>query len=214
VIRLALRMAAAVGGRLLPPAPQLELRLDPAAWQRRPPVPVGATVAALGEAELPELLSLLHRAGFDQFTERELRDALHQCLPGGCFGVRDSATGSLVATMMARHVADDAHPFGGRIDWLATDPSFTGRGLGLAAAAAATQRLVDAGYRMIWVTTDDHRPGAVRIFLKLGFAPVRGAAAMNARWDVVLARLDAQSARRDSNATRDAVRGDAETARP
>lgn len=186
MIRLARRALGAVRRRLRPPRPQLELRLDPAAWRWDGVPPAGFRLDVLDHGDAPELLRLLQRAGFVEFDDDQLRRALHLCVPRGCFGVREDGTGTLVATMMARHMSDDAHPVGGRIDWLATDPAFGGRGLGSLAAAAATDRLVHAGYRSIWVTTDEHRPAAVKVFLKLGYRPVRDDPAMAARWRDVL----------------------------
>jgi ribosomal protein S18 acetylase RimI-like enzyme len=185
-MRFAGRALSAVRMRLRPPRPQLELRLDPAGWRWDGVPPAGFGLDVLEHVEAPELLRLLRRAGFVQFDSEQLRHALHLCVPRGCFGVREDSTGALVATMMARHMSDDAHPVGGRIDWLATDPAFGGLGLGSFAAAAATNRLVEAGYRSIWVTTDEHRPGAVKIFLKLGYRPVEDDPAMVDRWRDVL----------------------------
>ena len=73
--------------------------------------------------------------------------------------------------MMARHINSNGRLFSGRIDWLATDPDFTGLGLGTVSAASAARRLQDAGYDDIWVTTDDHRLGAIKVFYKIGFRP-------------------------------------------
>lgn len=187
--RLAWHALAALRHRLRPPRQQLELRLDAAAWHWNRVPPTGFWLDVLQHHNTPELLHLLQRAGFVKFDGNELRRALHLCVPDGCFGVREDGTGALVAAMMARHMSDDAHPVGGRIDWLATDPAYGGRGLGSFAAAAATNRLVQVGYRNIWVTTDEHRPGAVKIFLRLGFRPAVGDAAMMARWRDVLERI-------------------------
>ena len=187
--RLARRALAALRYRWRPPRQQLELRLDATTWRWNRVPPTGFRLDVLEYGNTPELLRLLQRAGFVEFDSNQLRQALHLCVPDGCYGVREDGTGSLVATMMARHMSDDAHPVGGRIDWLATDPAYSGRGLGLFAAAAATDRLVQVGYRSIWVTTDEHRPGAVKIFLRLGYRPVIGDAAMMARWRDVLERI-------------------------
>ena len=48
------------------------------------------------------------------------------------------------------------------------------QGLGLVriSAGSATKRLQEAGYDDIWVTTDDHRVGALKILHRIGFRPV------------------------------------------
>ena len=43
------------------------------------------------------------------------------CLPNGCYLIEHKFTKSIVATMMARHLATENYPFGGRINWLATE---------------------------------------------------------------------------------------------
>jgi mycothiol synthase len=132
--------------------------------------PEGYRLRTYRESDENSLVGLLRRAGFD-FTMGKLRDVLLQCLPGGCFVVEHGATEALAATMMGRHLASPAHPFGGRIDWLASDPDHRGRGLATLCARSATRRLLESGYEDIWVTTDDHRLGAIKIFLGIGFRP-------------------------------------------
>ena len=95
----------------------------------------------------------------------------------------------IVATMMARHVAIEDYPFGGRIDCLATDPNHRKLGLGTICATAATKRLLDGGYENIWVTTDDERIGAIKIFLSIGFKPVEKEIT-KFRWEKILSRIN------------------------
>ena len=45
-------------------------------------------------------------------------------------------------------------------------------GLVRISAGSATKRLQEVGYDDIWVTTDDHRVGALKIFHRIGFRPV------------------------------------------
>jgi ribosomal protein S18 acetylase RimI-like enzyme len=188
--QLARHALASLKRRLKPPLPQLELRLDPDTWSGGMAPPEGFRLDVMQHSDAPILLKLLRDAGFAKFSGDELRSALHLCVPNGCIGVRQEDTGLLASMMMARHMSDETHPVGGRIDWLATAPALRGLGLGLIAASAVTDRLVRIGYQTIWVTTDDHRAGAVRIFLKLGFKPVRGDTAMAARWEHVLRRIN------------------------
>lgn len=96
---------------------------------------------------------------------------MYLCLPDGYFVLIEKNFQKIIATMMARHVSDYLHPFGGRIDWLAVNPNYTGKGLGYVVAAAATNRLIEVSYKNIYVTTDDHRLAAIKIFIKIGFVP-------------------------------------------
>jgi mycothiol synthase len=168
--------------------PQLELSLAPSVPDVSvPPAPDGYRVRVLTPQDEGALVRLLQRAGFD-FDARALENALSVCVPRGCFVVEHIPTGALSATMMARHVASRAHPFGGRIDWLATDPDHRNRGLGGICARSATRRLLEAGYADIWVTTDDHRLGALKTFLGIGFRPVL-TPSTESRWRQVLQNL-------------------------
>lgn len=116
------------------------------------------------------LMALHQRCGF-AFDVVAFEQALALCIPGGVKIVRHTASGEIVSTMMARHLASNEFPFGGRIDWLATDVAHRGRGLGRLAAALATRHLIERGYKKIWVTTQPHRTDAIRVFTSLGFRP-------------------------------------------
>jgi mycothiol synthase len=187
------RIAARVVGRLRrtiwPPPRQLELVLPPGErLVHVPEPPSGFALRTWTARDDSGLLALFHRAGFTQFDGRQLDHALSICLPYGCFLVEHTASGSIVSSMMARHVSSPEHRFGGRIDWLATDPSYRARGLGALSARAATRRLREAGYDDVYVTTDDYRLGAVKIFLDIGFRPVVDDAC-RVRWHRVLEAL-------------------------
>jgi hypothetical protein len=122
------------------------------------------------EPDKAELISLHERCGFD-FSLNSLERALDLCLPGGVFLVEHCESSALVSTMMARHLASPEFPFGGRIDWLASDLAHRGKGLGRLAAKLATNHLIRIGYQNIWVTTQPHRLDAIKIFTSLGFVP-------------------------------------------
>lgn len=130
----------------------------------------GYRIREFEESAKPELLRLFEKCGFD-FSPPRLDEALDICLPGGVFLIEDSESGTLVSTMMARHLSSPEFPFGGRIDWLATDPKHRGNGLGRLSASMATNHLIRIGYQNIWVTTHQHRLEAIKIFTSLGFVP-------------------------------------------
>lgn len=132
-----------------------------------------------------ELIKLMHLAGFTDWDADKLQHALHLTVPDGYFGLFAKTSNKCVATMMARHLSDERHPYGGRIDWLAAAPEHQGRGLGFIVAAAATNRLLEIDYRNIYVTTDDQRLPAIKTFIKLGFIPDLYRQDMYARWQNV-----------------------------
>jgi ribosomal protein S18 acetylase RimI-like enzyme len=137
-----------------------------------PPVslPDGYCLKEFKEPDKDALLSLFKKCGFD-FSTARIDEALSICLPGGLFLIVHSDSRALVSTMMARHLSSPEFPFGGRIDWLATDPDHCGKGFGRLSASLATNHLIKLGYQNIWVTTQPHRLAAVRIFTSIGFIP-------------------------------------------
>lgn len=81
-----------------------------------------------------------------------------------------------------------AHKYGA-VGWLVTDPEHTGLGLGSLVAAAATNRLVEAGYERPFLTTLDPRLTAISIYLRLGWRPYPYDEEMIQRWRAVLEGL-------------------------
>jgi mycothiol synthase len=124
-------------------------------------------------------LSLMAEAGFDTFDHDALTDWLTRVLPDGFFVVvphkAEAAVADaprIVATAMASHNPDAMHPFGGELGWVAASVAHRGQGLGRAVCAAATARLIHAGYRRIYLRTDDWRLPALKIYLTLGYMPL------------------------------------------
>ena len=60
---------------------------------------------------------------------------------------------------------------GGELGWVAGDKDHAGKGLGAAVCNRAVQRFLSAGYRRIYLQTDDVRLAAVKVYLKMGFVP-------------------------------------------
>ncbi len=149
--------------------PQLELKLKKNHAVIIPDLPSTFKLRTYKEVDEDAVVNLLNRVNIN-LSSKELSIAFETCLPAGCFLVEDEGE-NIVSMMMARHINSNGRLFSGRIDWLATDPDFTGLGLGTVSASSAARRLQDAGYDDIWVTTDDHRLGAIKVFYKIGFRP-------------------------------------------
>ena len=111
------------------------------------------------------------------------------CLPAEFMAVHE-ANGEIVATAMALHNYSGLHPFRGDIGWLAGDPGHAGHGLGSAVSAAATARLIAAGYRDIRLGTEDFRLAAIKVYLRLGYVPVLYRPEMLERWQAVCGVLN------------------------
>jgi GNAT superfamily N-acetyltransferase len=81
------------------------------------------------------------------------------------------------------------HAAGGELGWVAGDPDHRGKGLGGCVCAAATRRLLEAGYSDIFLRTDDFRLAAIKTYLTLGYVPLLFAPDMAARWKEVFRQL-------------------------
>lgn len=173
--------------------PQLEMvwpesRLDEALTPR---LAQGYALHVSDGGEPERHVRLMRAAGFENWSEERLQAALRLCLPGGFFLIK-TADGDVVATAMATHNPSDRHPFGGEIGWVASHPHHRGKGLGLAVSVAATRRFLDAGYRRIYLRTDDFRLPAVKTYLRLGYVPLLFEAGMEDRWRAVCRQIGAR----------------------
>jgi mycothiol synthase len=128
-------------------------------------------------------MALMHSVGFKDFTTDWLDDALRKVLPGGFFIIEHFDTGAIVATALATHNPTAQFPFGGELSWVAAHPDHRGHRLGADASTAALRRMIDAGYRNIYLLTDDPRLAAIKTYLRMGFEPVINDKDMASRWE-------------------------------
>lgn len=135
------------------------------------------------------IVRVLTRAGFRSWSQRTLKRWLAHVLPEGCFLMVERTTNQVVAVTMAAHRPSPLHPFGGELCSAATDPDYQRKGLGRVVCAATTCRLLQAGYRRIFLTTDDHRLSAINLYRTLGYVPFLFAHSMPARWEKVCRQL-------------------------
>lgn len=123
--------------------------------------------------------------------KRELHDYMDVLLPRGLFFVIHTESGQAVATAGAVHnTRGGMFPFGGELAWVATTPPHRRRGLGRAVSAAATTRLIEAGYDSIRLGVEDERLAALRVYLKMGYQPYLYTAEIATRWQAICARID------------------------
>ena len=142
------------------------------------------------DKDTEDYLSLMHEAGFTDFDKQRVRNCLSHVLPDGFFIVEHDPTEQLVATAMAKHAPKPLHPYGGELGWVAARPAHAGRGLGTTVCAAVVKRFVNAGYKRIYLLTDDWRLPALKVYLKLGFVPFLFAEGIEARWLDICETLD------------------------
>lgn len=140
--------------------------------------------------DFAELQKLYSGVGFEGMTTEMLKGIIHLSVPQGIFVINHKVSNDIVGAFMARHMSDDEHPEGGRIDWLAVDLKHRGRNIGLILTVAATHRLKSIGYKNIYVTTDDYRLSAIKTFLNTGFVPNISSSAMEERWSKIYKLLN------------------------
>jgi len=172
--------------------PQLQMlwpeeRLDASPEAKLPP---GYELRTYRPKDQEAYLDLTHAAGFEGWDGDRLDHFLGKVLPGGLFVIEHAASGQLVATAMAVHSPSEGHPSGGELGWVATHPAHAGKGLGSAVCAAVTARFLRAGYRRVYLQTDDWRLAALKVYLNLGYEPFLCALGMEDRWRVVCEKLD------------------------
>ena len=130
----------------------------------------------------PGWLAVMGKAGFEGWDAERLAGMLLKVLPEGLFVAEHRPTGQVVATGMATHNPEPLHPYGGELGWVAADPAHSGHGLGRAVCSAVVGRFLSAGYRRIYLKTDDWRLAALKIYLQMGFVPLMYTEDMPERW--------------------------------
>ncbi|HEX2950881.1 MAG TPA: GNAT family N-acetyltransferase [Armatimonadota bacterium] len=173
--------------------PKAQLRMI---WPERllgtPPVvslPDGYLLRNYTADDEEHYLDLIEKAGFGRWSQNRITENLQKIIPGGFFVIEHQSSGKLVATALANHRPLADIPFGGELGWVAADPQHAGKGLGRAVCAAAVNRLLQAGYRHLYLLTDDFRLPAIKIYLRLGFRPDCYCDGMQERWDALFTAL-------------------------
>lgn len=159
----------------------------------KPILPPAYTLRTFKSEDKGTYLNLMAEAGFDTFNHDSLKHWLMRVLPDGFFVIVHHPTTKIVATAMASHNPDPMHPFGGELGWVAASLEHRGQGLGSAVCAAATARFIKAGYRRIYLRTDDWRLPALKTYLNLGYTPfIYGPElqCMQARWKAICDTLN------------------------
>ena len=152
-------------------------------------LPIGYTLRTYQPGDEAGFYELMDLAGFGHWNDEVMQPWLDMVLPDGWYLIVDGTGGQMVATAIAHHRADALHPFGGSLGWLAGHPDHAGKGLGMAVSAAVVHRLLEAGYRNIYLNTEDWRLAALSIYLKLGWVPLLYMSDMEERWRDVCAKL-------------------------
>ncbi len=169
--QLLMRFPAPRLARLVPPEPPEGFRLRPC----RP-----------GDDAM--YLRLMHSAGF-AWTPESVAACRAAALPGGIWFVTRAADDLPVATAMANRNPPAPCREGGELGWVAADPEFRGRRLGEVVCARILCFFREAGYRDVYLLTDDFRLPALVTYLRSGWEPVPGCDDDRRRWEAVFNTL-------------------------
>ncbi|MBI5723731.1 MAG: GNAT family N-acetyltransferase [Planctomycetes bacterium] len=165
-------------------------------WPRRlldsppkPCIPEDYLLRTFRPADIEQWAALMTRVGFKDWNAQFASEMATKVLPDGIFFVEHRLSGKIAATALALPKPTQLHPDGGELGWVACDPQHAGKGLGMAASAAAIGRFIAAGFREIYLMTDDWRLPAIKTYLKMGFEPLFYAPDMKARWQDIFTKL-------------------------
>jgi mycothiol synthase len=175
------------------PEPSTPLRM---VWPEHlldtPPVselPPGYGMRPYRQGDRPRFYEVMDLAGFTGWNDEVLQPWLPRMLCPGWYMAIHRGHGDIVATAMALRDVAEFGAQGGEMGWVARDPMHRGRGLGMAVCAAATARLIDAGYRFIHLYTNDWRLPALKTYLRLGYVPLLCEQDMPERWRAICTQL-------------------------
>ena len=161
---------------------------SPPSWE----MPAGYSLRTYRKGDEQQYISLMQQAGFDTWSEDNLKNVLRTALPNGLFFIIHEQNNEFAATTVATHNPSELHPFGGELGWVAGSKKHSGKGLGYIVCAAVTKRFIEAGYTEIYLKTDDFRLPAIKTYLKLGWIPNYFENGMQERWQAVLTKLNWQ----------------------
>ena len=130
-------------------------------------------------------IALMRNAGFKYWDGEFLKRTVTNMYPDGLFFLVDTGTGRLAATAVANRTCVPGFPDGCEFGWLAADPAFQGRGLSRVVHDAVIQRFRQADVQNVYLSTDDHRIPAIKLYLGKGWEPVIVDDDARMRWEAI-----------------------------
>jgi mycothiol synthase len=146
-------------------------------------VPDGYVVWRCPEHDLSSLRAVIDSD--EPINDQAWESFRDRIVPGGAFLIVEAGSGRPVATASACHNPRATRyyfPFGGEIGYVTVAPLHRRKGLGRAVAALAVSRLIEAGYRHIFLGVQGWRLPAVKCYLGLGFVPLLHTDELILRW--------------------------------
>jgi GNAT superfamily N-acetyltransferase len=152
-----------------------------------PSLPPGYTLRTFRDGDELAYAELFRLAWPDVGTLQYTRA---HALPSGFLLLEHDSTAQLAASCVAFEPESPRHRDDGSLGWLVVDAAHGRRGLATVIAATATNRLLDEGYALPWLGTEDDRLVALGIYLSLGWLAYLYTEGMEARWREIFARLE------------------------
>jgi len=152
-------------------------------------VPRGYSIRTFRDSDRDGWISLMRASGFDSWGQESVKRAVSAALPEGIYFAVHDASGELVGTAMAGHAPTELHPFGGELGWVGVSPAHRGKRLSTLLCFEVVQRFLRAGYREIYLQTDDWRLPAIKTYVNLGFVPLLCSSEMEERWRLAARNL-------------------------
>lgn len=152
-------------------------------------IPPGYALRTYQPGDETRFYQVMALAGWPGWDDAKLSPWFPRMLTAGWFMLLHEQSRQIVATAMALSDMQEFGETGGELGWVASDLTHAGQGLGRAVSAAATARMIQAGYRHIHLYTEDFRLAAIKTYLKLGYQPYLDLPEMTARWQAVCAQL-------------------------
>ncbi len=165
------------------PAHLINARLEPI-------LPSGYSLRTFIRGDNSEFYKLMDLAGWPGWNGDKLLPWRERLLPESWFMVIHYEYQSIVATAMGFHDRLEFGQQGGEIGWVACHSEHRRIGLGTAVSAAATRRLIQAGFEFIHLYTEDFRLTAIKIYLNNGYIPYLYTSEMEGRWREICNRIN------------------------
>ena len=156
------------------------------------PIPVLPDMAQ-GYAVRPIKLDDLHSytetfsTAFDE--KPPFGELIQNSLPKGFLCVEYLPTGTVVASAAAAICKISQHPNGHSLQWVVAHSDHLGKRVGQAVISATTEVLSKYATDYSYLSTDDFRLPAIKIYLKLGWQPLLFDEAQKTRWQKIFAIL-------------------------
>jgi predicted dehydrogenase/GNAT superfamily N-acetyltransferase len=168
--------------------PQLRMKWPEGKQAPAVRLPSGYRLRQFVPADAKAYKNLMRRASFTDWSDKMTQFVESRTLQDGFFLICDRRD-KPVATALANHAPTDWAPQGAEVGWVAVDPAHRGKGLGYMVSAAALKRNLSAGYKNIYLLTDDFRTPALKTYLKMGFEPIYFSDQIKKRWSKLLPKL-------------------------